>query len=102
MSKLTLALVAHDHKKPELLSWVKQHIETLKQCNLVATGTTGGLIADETGRVVFLLGSIKCGAARPRREGAIASLFSMERSGSMYTCNSRLGRHISLVLISKL
>ena len=49
MGKLTLALVAHDHKKPELLAWVKQHIDVLKQCNLVGTGTTGGLIANETG-----------------------------------------------------
>ncbi|BFT28959.1 methylglyoxal synthase [Alteromonas sp. D210916BOD_24] len=49
MSKLTIALVAHDHKKQELLAWVKQHIKTLNQCDLVATGTTGGLIANETG-----------------------------------------------------
>ncbi len=28
---------------------VKQHIEVLKQCNLVGTGTTGGLVAKETG-----------------------------------------------------
>ena len=48
MSKLTVALVAHDHKKPELLAWVQQHVEILKQCHLVATGTTGGLIRDET------------------------------------------------------
>ncbi|MBU3020815.1 methylglyoxal synthase [Aestuariibacter sp. A3R04] len=49
MNKKTIALVAHDHKKPELLAWVKKHIEAMKQCNLVATGTTGGLIADNTG-----------------------------------------------------
>ena len=49
MSKLTVALVAHDHKKPELLAWVHNHIEIMKQCDLVATGTTGGLISDETG-----------------------------------------------------
>ena len=49
MSKLTIALVAHDHKKPELLAWVKQHISVLEQCNLVGTGSTGGLIATETG-----------------------------------------------------
>ena len=49
MSKLTVALVAHDHKKPELLAWVNNHIEIMKQCDLVATGTTGGLISDETG-----------------------------------------------------
>ncbi|CAD5253223.1 Methylglyoxal synthase [Alteromonas sp. 38] len=52
MSKLTVALVAHDHKKPELLAWVHNHIEIMKQCDLVATGTTGGLISDETGLVV--------------------------------------------------
>ena len=49
MGKLTVALVAHDHKKPELLTWVNQHIDTLRQCNLVATGTTGGLVHDNTG-----------------------------------------------------
>ncbi|GMM69564.1 methylglyoxal synthase [Alteromonas sp. MTD1] len=49
MDKLTIALVAHDHKKPELLAWVKQHQAVLSQCNLVATGTTGGLIAEQTG-----------------------------------------------------
>ena len=52
MSKLTVALVAHDHKKPELLAWVQEHVEILKQCNLVATGTTGGLIRDETNLTV--------------------------------------------------
>ena len=55
MSRLTLALVAHDHKKPELLAWVKQHIDVLKQCNLVGTGTTGGLIATETGLDLSLI-----------------------------------------------
>ena len=49
MGKLTVALVAHDHKKPELLTWAKQHIDTLRQCNLVETGTTGGLVHDNTG-----------------------------------------------------
>ncbi|MDB2331109.1 methylglyoxal synthase [Alteromonas sp.] len=49
MGKLTVALVAHDHKKPELLTWANQHIDTLRQCNLVATGTTGGLVHDNTG-----------------------------------------------------
>ena len=49
MDKLTIALVAHDHKKSELLAWVQQHQAILAQCNLVATGTTGGLIAEKTG-----------------------------------------------------
>lgn len=49
MNRKTVALVAHDHKKAELLVWVNTHINAMRKCDLVATGTTGGLIADETG-----------------------------------------------------
>lgn len=49
MVSRTVALVAHDHKKPELLRWVKQHQVLLEPFNLVATGTTGQLITTETG-----------------------------------------------------
>ena len=50
MSKLTLALVAHDHKKPEIIGFGLNNIKTYQStCHLVATGTTGGLVADETG-----------------------------------------------------
>ncbi|MBU2978657.1 methylglyoxal synthase [Alteromonas sp. C1M14] len=52
MNRKTVALVAHDHKKAELLEWVKTHIECMRVCDLVATGTTGGLIADNTGLTV--------------------------------------------------
>jgi methylglyoxal synthase len=37
-------LVAHDHKKDELLSWVKKHREILSQHQLIATGTPEELI----------------------------------------------------------
>ncbi|MBN7819608.1 methylglyoxal synthase [Bowmanella yangjiangensis] len=43
----TLALVAHDHKKPDLIGWAKQHRAILARHKLVATGTTGGLLSDE-------------------------------------------------------
>ncbi|AXR05216.1 methylglyoxal synthase [Salinimonas sediminis] len=49
MSKSTIALVAHDHKKAELLAWVQQHMPIMQRCHIVATGTTGGMIAQETG-----------------------------------------------------
>ena len=45
----TIALVAHDHKKPELLKWAETHKQALSKHKLVATGTTGGLIADTLG-----------------------------------------------------
>ena len=41
MTARTVALVAHDHKKAELLQWVKHHQALLAPFNLVATGTTG-------------------------------------------------------------
>ncbi|MFT4033432.1 MAG: methylglyoxal synthase [Siphonobacter sp.] len=39
-----IALVAHDHKKAELLEWATQNRETLSKHVLFATGTTGKLI----------------------------------------------------------
>ncbi|PVZ69515.1 methylglyoxal synthase [Pelagibaculum spongiae] len=45
--KRTVALVAHDGKKPHLLDWAHQHHEILKQFNLCATGTTGAMISKE-------------------------------------------------------
>ena len=40
----SIALVAHDGKKPELLTWVKQHSDFFHGKILYATGTTGQLI----------------------------------------------------------
>jgi methylglyoxal synthase len=45
----TIALIAHDHKKPDMLAWVKQHQATLARHHLIATGTTGKLIETHTG-----------------------------------------------------
>ena len=45
----TVALVAHDNKKPDLLEWAKYNRETLARFRLVATGTTGGLLEKALG-----------------------------------------------------
>lgn len=45
----TIALVAHDHKKDELINWVKKHKDILSQHKLIATGTTGKLIENHLG-----------------------------------------------------
>lgn len=45
----TIALIAHDHKKNELITWVKKHKDILSQHKLIATGTTGKLIENHLG-----------------------------------------------------
>jgi methylglyoxal synthase len=43
--KKRIALVAHDQRKEDLLSWVKYNAELLSKHELYATGTTGRIIA---------------------------------------------------------
>ncbi len=47
--KRTIALIAHDRKKEEMLAFVAAHREALAGYQLIATATTGGLVARETG-----------------------------------------------------
>ncbi len=42
-----IALIAHDHKKDELVEWVKDNISVLRKHFLCGTGTTARLIAEE-------------------------------------------------------
>jgi methylglyoxal synthase len=52
-----IALVAHDHKKQDLREWADHNRELLSSHVLVATGTTGRLLADELGLQVTCLQS---------------------------------------------
>lgn len=47
-----IALVAHDSRKAELLSWVKFNAGVLKSCTLYCTGTTGRLIGETLSSVL--------------------------------------------------
>lgn len=40
----TIALIAHDARKKDMMDWVKYNIETLQKNKMVCTGTTGSLI----------------------------------------------------------
>lgn len=44
-----IALVAHDNMKREMLEWATEHKDELKRHTLIATGSTGKLIAENTG-----------------------------------------------------
>lgn len=45
----TIALIAHDNKKPEIVKWALQNVDTLKNYNLCGTGTTSKRISEATG-----------------------------------------------------
>ncbi len=44
-----IALVAHDNMKREMLEWATEHKDELRRHTLIATGSTGKLIAENTG-----------------------------------------------------
>jgi methylglyoxal synthase len=52
-----IALVAHDNMKDELLQWARRHRDELSHHVLVGTGTTGKMVADDTGLTVERLRS---------------------------------------------
>ncbi|MBN3810567.1 methylglyoxal synthase [Paraburkholderia sp. Ac-20347] len=39
-----VALIAHDHKKDDIVRLTGEYVDTLRRCALLATGTTGGRI----------------------------------------------------------
>lgn len=53
----TMALVAHDQKKDDLVKWAATHKTQLAVLDLYGTGTTGGRIASEVGLKIMRLRS---------------------------------------------
>lgn len=47
-----LALIAHDEKKPQMISFARDHEDYLAEFDLVATGTTGKRLNEETALTV--------------------------------------------------
>jgi methylglyoxal synthase len=48
-ARKSIALIAHDNKKQDLLDWARFNLDTLAAHKLFATGTTGGLLENELG-----------------------------------------------------
>ena len=87
MSTKTLALIAHDGMKAEMVAFVKDHIDILKKFNLVATGTTGSYI-QRTGLTVNLkLSGPKGGDAQ------IASMAAEGQLAGIIFFRDALGKH---------
>jgi methylglyoxal synthase len=55
--KVTLALIAHDGKKNEMVQLVQRHRERLSGMMLIATRSTGNLVMESTGLPVSLVNS---------------------------------------------
>src|SRR5690625_7684730 len=51
----SIALVAHDNKKQDLLDWCEKHRTMLSAHKLYATGTTGAIIEKHTGLPIVKL-----------------------------------------------
>lgn len=50
--KKRIALIAHDKKKDDMVELAAEYADLLRQCLLVATGTTGKLLHDQVGLTI--------------------------------------------------
>jgi methylglyoxal synthase len=83
----TLALIAHDGKKAEMVGFVKDHIEVLRKFNLVATSTTGFHVKEAGLKVKRLLSGPIGGDAQ------IASAVAMGKCHGVIFLRDPLGMH---------
>lgn len=81
MKTKTIALIAHDNKKPDIIRWAQENKVILSHFNLCGTGTTAKLIAKETGLTVQgylsgpLGGDLEIGAKVAEREIDVVIFF---------------------------
>ncbi|WP_331232543.1 methylglyoxal synthase [Natronorarus salvus] len=52
-----LALIAHDEKKADMIDFAREHETVLSGCELIATGTTGRRLNEETDLTVTRMAS---------------------------------------------
>ncbi len=78
-ARKTVALIAHDNKKDDMIAFAQDHRDVLSRYQLIATGTTGRLISESTGLNVtrMLSGPIGGDAqiAAQVAEGKVAAVF---------------------------
>lgn len=87
MEKLKVALIAHDGKKPEMVSFVLGNREFLKDAELFTTGTTGTHIEKEGFTVTKLLSGPVGGDAQ------IATLVATKEIDLVIFFRDPLGKH---------
>ncbi len=86
-TKKTLALVAHDGKKAEMIAFVKDNMEFFKSFELVATATTGKHL-EQTGLKVR-----KCLSGPLGGDAQIAALVATGKCQAVIFMRDPLGMH---------
>lgn len=70
LRRATVALIAHDGKKPVLVSFVRDHLKKLQRYHLIGTSSSGKLVADAGLKIKRLLSGPKGGDAQIAAEVA--------------------------------
>lgn len=83
----TIALIAHDGKKAEMVGFVKDHIALLRKAKLVATGTTGTYVQQTGLDVELKLSGPKGGDAQ------IAAMAAEGKIAGIIFFRDPLGKH---------
>ena len=84
----TVALIAHDNKKDDMIAFVQRYREVLERYSLVATGTTGKLIAERTGLPITRMLSGPLGG-----DAQIAALVAVGEVAAVFFFIDPLGKH---------
>jgi len=84
----TLALIAHDGKKAEMLAFAKDHLAVLKRYDLVATHTTGKLLQDKARVKVHSMLSGPLGG-----DAQIAAMVAQGEIAAVFFFIDPLGKH---------
>ena len=84
----TLALIAHDGKKADMVAFALAHVEVLKRYDLVATNTTGKMLVDKAGLPVQCLLSGPLGG-----DAQIAAMVAEGRIEAVFFFVDPLGKH---------
>lgn len=84
----TLALIAHDGKKADMVAFVIDHKARLREFNLVATKTTGQLIQDKAGLDASCMLSGPYGG-----DAQIAAMVAEGRVTAVFFFVDPLGKH---------
>ena len=78
-NRKTVALIAHDNKKDEMIAFAQEHRDVLVRYELIATGTTGRLLIERVGLNVTRMLSGPLGGdaqiAAQVAEGKVAAVF---------------------------